>query len=378
MSLFLALLLVATAVTQEECPDAATECPNSCAGKQCARYLNAECQENPCHGLCTPNFFWRGRNVTYRCPVEGCGNKTCPGLRQCVEEVRPALCPGSLPRSLCRQYIHARCVLPPPPTDCSQISCGPGMICQERRRRQGVTCVQAQNCKQLTCKDGSICTMTEQGPLCVVSIALSCKDLSCPEGTVCVTDSIPSFNLSVAQCLDQEEAERLPTVDTFFCSSGATICDDPENEICVDVYENGNYVIPGCMEIGCDPESPSSCQNGRVCTNTPNYLIAPFETSCVGTTSVLSSNTSCAALGVNRCPENFVCRDVFFEGQMFFTTCGAPAPTFIGPSCADLVCPAPLECNELGVVQGRGGVARCAGPEFTSDREDFIRSLLDR
>lgn len=59
-SIFLALLLLVAAravVSQDDCPNAATECPGNCAGEQCARFLNAECQENPCHSLCTPNFF---------------------------------------------------------------------------------------------------------------------------------------------------------------------------------------------------------------------------------------------------------------------------------------------------------------------------------
>ena len=67
-----------------------------------------------------------------------------------------------------------------------------------------------------------------------------------------------------------------------------------------------------------------------------------------------------------RCLPVFVCREVVFEGHIFFTT------------CAELECPGPLECNELGIVQGRGGVARCAGPSFTRDTKDFIRSLLSK
>ena len=368
--------MVAAAAAQEDCPDAATECPDSCAREQCARFLNAKCRENPCHGLCTPNFFWRGNNVTDRCPVERCSDRVCPGTRQFVEEVRPASCPKGLPRSQCRQFIKARCVLPPPPTDCSQISCGPGTFCRERRRREGVTCARARNCDQLACDEGSICTETEQGPQCVISIQLSCKVLSCPEGTVCVSESIPSRNLSVAQCLDREEAELLPTFDTFFCGSGATICEG--QTVCIDIFDSGNYFVPGCLEIGCDFESSSPCrQNNRVCTNVPDDLNAPFTTACLGTTSSLQ-NTTCVSAGDDRCASGFVCREIFFEGQFFFTSCGVPAPTFTAPSCAELECLAPLECNELGVVEGRGGVARCAGPEFTGDTEDSIRSLLDK
>ena len=251
MSRFLALLLVAAVAAQNDCPNAVTECPDNCAEEQCARFLNSECQENLCHGLCTPNFFWRGKNVTDRCPVQRCHDKVCPGVRECVEVVRPASCPEDVAKSQCRQYIKAKCILPPPPTNCSQISCGEGMFCRERRRRVGVTCARARNCNQLTCDEGSICTEMEEGPVCVVSIQLSCKDLKCPKGTVCVSESIPSRNLSVAQCLDQEEAEKLPTVDTFFCGSGAIICDnEPRNEVCVDIYDSGDYLVPGCSEKG--------------------------------------------------------------------------------------------------------------------------------
>lgn len=312
--------------------------------------------------------------MTNRCPVERCNDRTCLGTRLCVEEVRPTSCPEGQPQSLCRQYIQARCVLPPHPTDCSQITCGPGMFCRERRRGEGVICAQARNCDHLACDDGTICTETEQGPLCVVSIALSCEELSCPGRTVCVSYSIPSRNISVAQCLDREEAEMLPTFDTFFCGSGATICEGQTT--CIDIFDSGNYLVPGCITIGCDPESNSLCKSSRVCTKVPESVNAPFTTACLGSTSSLQ-NTTCLSAANDRCPSFLVCRETFFEGQFFFTTCGVPAPTFTAPSCAELECPEPLACNELGIVEERGGVARCAGPEFTGDTEQMIRSLLD-
>lgn len=192
--LTLAPLLIAIAAaiattTQEDCPDAAIDCPESCAvGEQCARFLNAECQVNSCHGLCAPSFFWRDRNVTDRYPVERCSDRVCPGLRQCVERVRPATCPEGIPQALCRQYIQARC------TNCSQVSCEAGMFCRRLEESQEVACVRARNCDQLACDEGFLCSMTaaDGGPRCVKSAALSCDDLACPEGTVCVTDSIPS------------------------------------------------------------------------------------------------------------------------------------------------------------------------------------------
>ena len=85
----------------------------------------------------------------------------------------------------------------------------------------------------------------------------------------------------------------------------------------------------------------------------------------------------CASAASDRCPNNFLCREVFFEGHFFFSTCGFPTPIFTAPSCAEAVCPSPLICNELGIVEGRGGVARCGGQKFTDNTEHSIWSLLD-
>ena len=50
-----------------------------------------------------------------------------------VEEVRPVLCPEGFLQSLYWQYIQARRVLPPPLTNCSQISCVDQMGCYTER-----------------------------------------------------------------------------------------------------------------------------------------------------------------------------------------------------------------------------------------------------
>ena len=162
------LLVTAVAVAQEDCPNPSTDCPDSCEGEQCPRFLNAECRVNPCHGLCTPNFFWRGSNVTDRCPVRRCSDRVCPSTRECIEEIRPPTCPEGLPQSQCRQYINTQCILPPISTDCSQISCGAGQYCRQVRPGGRVRCAIARNCDQLECEEGSICTETEQGPQCTL------------------------------------------------------------------------------------------------------------------------------------------------------------------------------------------------------------------
>ena len=38
----LLIAIVAVAATQEDCPDAATDCPDSCAGEQCASSMPGE------------------------------------------------------------------------------------------------------------------------------------------------------------------------------------------------------------------------------------------------------------------------------------------------------------------------------------------------
>ena len=179
----------------------------------------------------------------------------------------------------------------------------------------------------------------------MISIQFSCTDLNCPEGTVCGSDAIPSRNLSVAWCINQEEAERLRTFETFFCSSGAQIChNESQSEVCIDFYESGNYLTLTCLETGCDPEfSNSSCiLSTRLCAKTQNYLNAPFSSICVGLTSILNDSSRCDSAPADRCPGNFVCREAFYMGQFLFSTCGFPAAMFAAPSCTELECPVPL------------------------------------
>lgn len=60
---------VGAVAAQNDFPNAVTECPDSCVGEQCARFLNDECQES-LHGL-----IRSGINVTNCCPVKRCTDK---------------------------------------------------------------------------------------------------------------------------------------------------------------------------------------------------------------------------------------------------------------------------------------------------------------
>ena len=333
------LMLVAAAFSQDECPNPVQDCPNVCEGEQCDRYLNAECRVNPCNRECTATFFWRGREVTDKCVVRRCSDRNCPGKRFCVEQVWPESCSSGSPR--CRQYINSRCVFP-------------------------------RSCEQLQCESGTICSEMEFGiPQCVLSIALTCDKLRCPKGTVCVSQDIPSRGFTVAQCLSEEKSSSLPTADTFFCASGATICTDLANEACIDIYDSGRLFLASCLQTGCNVETNSPCPNSRVCTAIADQF---FSTACLGSTSILGTNCTDDA---NRCPNGQTCRETFVNDKLFFSTCGIPAAAFTGRSCHDLECPQPLVCNGLESVEGEMGLARCAGSEFTNAHEATIQALLD-
>lgn len=159
------------------------------------------------------------------------------------------------------------------------------------------------------------------------------------------------------------------------------IChNESQTEAFIDFYESGNYLTPTCLETDCNPEFPnSSCMlSSRLCAKTPDNLNAPFSSICVGSTSILGNSNRCDSAPTDRCPGNFVCREAFYEGQFFFSTCGFPAPSFAAPSCTELECPAPPECNELRVVEGRGGIAHCGGPEFTGELNTLFKLFLIR
>jgi hypothetical protein len=359
----------------EDCLSRATECPDNCANAQCPRFLNAECRENPCHGLCTPNFFREnGRNVTDRCDVERCSDKVCKGKRKCVEEVVPASCSGPQNRP-CMQYFKSKCVLPAPPNpapsvaDCSQITCGPGMYCQEMNKgEKGVTymCSLARNCFQLTCDDGFVCLEMEGGPMCTINKPITCKKADCPKGTVCSEFKVPSRDISIAQCLPRATAEKLPVFgNDFSCSSGFPIC-NKETEVCTGIFLNGRQLTIGCNGVNCTASDPTSCPSDRVCSKPPSDLIkklhVPFTGTCTPPQFVYGKTCSTA---IDPCPGGLACLDIVYEDTTIGITCGIRAHSYAGSSCAKLGCPEPLKCFER-TIEGRGGLARCTNQDATN------------
>lgn len=236
----------------------------------------------------------------------------------------------------------------------------PGMFCRERKWKEGVyvTCVLLQRCSQLECDKGYVCTETEAGPTC--NLPSSCEEASCVEGMVCTTFSVPSHELTVAQCVSQNVAANLPVFGSdFSCSSDVMICND-QTEACTEVFEDGRFLTLTCNIVNC---TESSCPSNRECTEIPDDLVQELEIqfrhSCSLPGFVYSETCASAA---SLCPLGLACHDVVFEETTIGIGCGVSAPTYSGLSCEELACPAPLECYE-SIVEGRGSLAQCVPDE---------------
>lgn len=199
--LLLVLLSASKASAQEEqeeeedCPDEQAECEGDpCEGQKCPRFYNAECRPNLCFGgLCTPNFFFRGFNVTDRCDVPRCEcdnassicvKVECPERRQCIETVE-----GCRPdQEPCRRtFLFARCIIPPEDLDisCNDVKCGEGEGCRMRERGPGfppvVRCLPLEkfsSCEELRCNEGHVCINEGEKLSCVPEEVMTEKSTS--------------------------------------------------------------------------------------------------------------------------------------------------------------------------------------------------------
>ena len=415
--LFTVLLVAAGALAQgEDCPNRATECPDNCGGAQCPRFLNAECQVNPCHGLCTPNFMWRGKNVTHRCDVERCGEKNCPGKRECVEEIVPPSCPGN--GTQCRQFIRSRCILPPSPTDCSQITCGPGMYCREIRGGKGVKCARARNCNQLTCSEGLSCSETEEGPMCMATS--SPMPTSTP--TVSISTPFPNFcdfcaslgqDCSVVngsyQCT---EPTKCNSVRIDYCLNlgqlckeinGTTTCDFanscseincPRGTVCEDSFGfalcNRVTVAKTCDQLNCEflPGMVCEQRNGSAmcvtgCSAQFIEICASAQARCEVVNGlpdcVIDTQQSCENLN---CTEGGTCVHVSLPSRNFSLAL-CVSSQFIGffPTIESFMCPgSPTPCQETDIctdVYQNGLFISPSCNNFTTDCIDDTACALN-
>ena len=190
--------------------------------------------------------------MTDRCDVQRCVDKQCRGNRQCVEEIQPPSCPGN--GTQCRQYIRTRCVLPPPPTDCSQLMCELGMYCRERKEGRGVKCAIARNCNQLTCSEGLSCSETAEGP-------------------VCTTEEKPTTSSTPMTASTTTDSINIATPFPNFCDFCASV-----GQVCSVV--NGSYQ---CTDpTMCDLALIDYCMNtfGQLCKEINGTARCDFANTC--------------------------------------------------------------------------------------------------
>ena len=247
--------------------------------------------------------------MTSRCDVERCADKVCPRRRQCVEETVPLSCPENRPQ--CRQYIRARCVLPPTPTDCNQISCGPGMFCRKRRRGEGVRCVRARNCQQLTCDTGCFCNETDSGPHCI------------PEQ--------PTVQWSQQPTIQWSQGKVITTVTAGgFSFLVVTDCDDIECEPglqCIVLRNVSGYDFAVCVSDIVPTCQNTTCSPGAICIEVSQPSIglsvgACFSRDYASTVLNFEQYTKSCVSGQHNCnQERQVCMDLFKGGQFLQSFC---------------------------------------------------------
>ena len=68
-------------------------------------------------------------------------------------------------------------------------------------------------------------------------------------------------------------------------------------------------------------------------------------------------NKTCTT-AVDPCPAGLACHDIVFKDVIVGLVSESSAPLQIGSSCAELECPAPLECVER-ITKGTGSIAKC-------------------
>ena len=303
--LFLLFFFIAKSNAQEVCLEKCEDDP--CSNLTCPRFLNADCRPNLC--LCTADFFWKGSNVTDRCPVETCAEKVCNPKRKCVETVFPPECPPMQPK--CRQYIKAKCMLVPPIMSCSEINCGEGMGCRFRARPIAelppvVRCLplnRLNTCFHGTCDHGLTCI--DDGPsIRCEQIKQTCSEIKCGRGKGCILRPGPN-NLHVFNCV--------PLRRLFNCYPGT--CDE------------GFTCIDDGPSISCEPTSrPTTLPSTTLPSTAPPSTTLP---------STPPSSTVCSQVDIDSCLAQFQSCKLLEDGN---SECVPFA------SCSELSCPTGFEC----------------------------------
>ncbi len=294
------------------------------------------CIPNNC-GECRATFFrpqQTDEEIT-NCVTETCDEKSCPERRTCVEEVFPASCPEDKPG--CRQHIRAACVLPPrpsPPSDCSVVQCGPGMICQIFDFRIGPTarCVDFRpaTCDELgPCDRGMECHFRprdEQHPIvrCVPRRTQpkrprDCSELDCGDSLICML--FGGEGRQRARCV--KERPRPQSCENLNCEAVGMLCiEDSEGPKCR-------------LPIKCDEVK---CPDSRVCAivgvpDIPLSFRCPFN------------EDRCKLTIINR-----------LEGDQILTCLD---PTLALQSCSEVTCPDDEVCSGKFIPEDSSMISVC-------------------
>ena len=373
ISLLLLLVLcseLASAQT-DTCPDEVTECDvDPCQEQECNRFYSATCVPNFCHGLCTANFFWRGKNVTDDCETVTCDTRRtpCRGTRQCMEMVVPPTCPEDQP--VCRQYLRTRCVLMEVDVDrpmtCSDVSCEESMACRLRIRTEDfppvVRCLpesKVSECVTGTCNDGLTCVDDGPSVQCVAATPSpttavnTTTSTTTPSPTTAVnttsttpnpttavntTSTTPNPTTAVNTTSTTTTPRPFPTCEALNCSNLGLIC-------------NETSIMPFCdLPASCDD---ITCPSGTTCTLQLSFpSCSPVFVTCeqlncsnlgliCNETSIIpfcDLPTSCDDI---TCPSGTTC-----TLQLSFPSC---SPVFV--TCEQLNCSnLGLICNETSII----------------------------
>lgn len=336
-----------------ESPDELLCDPDPCQDENqedlvCLRYITAECLPNS--NFCTPNFFWRGRNVTDNCDVRTCDDRECPPTRNCTERTMPRACPPEEPD--CRQYLRTRCELVPVDRlmSCEEVECEEGMACRLRLRGEDfppvVRCFpqeRVRDCTPGACNRGFVCEDQGSSVLCVPApptepptSALKCEDLSCPpDAPICLVSAIPEEMVEVAQC---NAAHVPPPSPPTPCSEGGGFCEGAET--CLDLTQDGELIGNYCSLFECAGD-PSSCPAGSVCMLNASVGITVIQvgSACVPP-QVGFTGIGCAER--EGCPENLACQEAVFPSPE-----GEEGGVVLGSFCAERVSLPAESCEEV-------------------------------
>ena len=336
-AVLLAALLVAQVSGQPitNCPRPVNCVHDPCEGARCPRFLNTGCRPDFCNGECKATFFRLsdGKEVTDRCSAETCGEKVCQGSRTCIEEVVPPSCPAGSPN--CRQYIKARCVLPPPVMNCSFVACHPETVCVVKDTPRGPRprCVAPpppSSCDELECEEGMECferkreglrSVVRCVPASISEKPRNCSELECPDGFVCMVTNNRAICAMAPTPRTCSELECEPGQECREVTSNTSSSSTP---LCITVIVIGST----CEELKCEELLGQECTTLTIeDLSTPIIFLATF---CAPTANCSLLETRCQQRGQ-------IC-EVKGEGDSAVARCVQPT------TCEKVLCNPGFEC----------------------------------